>query len=179
MKNQWTFIDFSVIFDLSLIFHRFLSRSDRMFVEFSWSKTKFAIFFRFLPFIFKRKWRRSNVTQKMVLILVDMGIGDQDLYLGTKYSTTGPLLYTIYRGCNNSLGKIWQTLVELRSEGKIWSADICAPRIKSFLCDISRSKYIAELFSSGSLQIFHIWIIWHKLSISWQILYHPKRVKIV
>ena len=27
MKNQWSFIDFSVIFDLSLIFHRFLSRS--------------------------------------------------------------------------------------------------------------------------------------------------------
>ena len=26
MKNQWSFIDFSVIFDLSLIFHRFLSR---------------------------------------------------------------------------------------------------------------------------------------------------------
>ena len=27
MKNQWSFIDFSVVFDLSLIFHRFLSRS--------------------------------------------------------------------------------------------------------------------------------------------------------
>ena len=38
----------------------------------------------------------------MVLILVDMDNGDQDLYIGTKFNIIGPLFQKkIYRGCNN------------------------------------------------------------------------------
>ena len=37
----------------------------------------------------------------MVLLLVDIDREDLDLYTGTKYSIIGPILYTIYGGCNN------------------------------------------------------------------------------
>ena len=42
----------------------------------------------------------------MVLILVNMDRGDQDLYIGTKYSIMGHLLCKIYGAYNNPLGKI-------------------------------------------------------------------------
>ena len=46
----------------------------------------------------------SDVTWKLlVLILVDMDRGDQDLYKGTKNSIVGPLFIENLWGCNNPL----------------------------------------------------------------------------
>ena len=64
-------------------------------------ENKLCHFFRFL-LPFWRIWRNSDVTWKLlVLIVVDMDKhdkGDQDLYIGTKYSIIAPLLFEIYGG---------------------------------------------------------------------------------
>ena len=54
-------------------------------------------------------WRNSDVTWKlMVFTLVDMDREDQYLHKSTKHSIIGPLLQTLYGGCNNPpvLGKV-------------------------------------------------------------------------
>ena len=61
-----------------------------------------------LPIFFTilRIWLHSDGTRKLiVLILVDMDRGNQDLYIGTKYSIIRPLSCRIYGGCN-PVGKI-------------------------------------------------------------------------